>query len=651
MRKPVFILLMLMFSGLVLQAAQTEKRVLNDTITGKLLFFKEILNDDEWVVTDSATAEMIKELVSYIENSPVDSLLKRLKNDLDSNDILFSRSIEKIPNPEKIAGYISKKTIERQSDQNARIIRERFSEEQIMVPETLFSGMYSKLPLVTADEAPRMLTDSVIQLPDTLVALFNDPDVYRNKEKFKQADSLKNAFIEQARVSYNDSLIRSFRDSVTTAYRREFIQDRIDSVNKRYTDSVYAHNVKILNQYNDSVIQQFNNEAVEVLQSLITFVNRMPNNIIIHNLYGQDVKLSLQNEAAWYKWIWLKNHLNDSIGIKVENLDKHNLRMVIDETVNLSRLTAKEPLEIKEVKSTKKSGPKLVKVMVKEPVLSPWELQGNAYAGFTQTYINDYWSQGGKSSASALTTFNYDVKYVKNKIKWDSSFDLKLGLVYYIPEEETETQRNWHKNTDNVELNSRFGYSAFKKWYYSADANFKTQLFDGYKNVNDTEPLSSFFSPAYLTFSAGMEYKPNKNFGTFVAPISLKTTYVTDPDIDETKFGLNEGDTQHSRIGLVGKLDYKEELFENVSLKTKNSIFINYGNNNDGEWQFLKLPDFDSETTIDFKVNQFISTQLNVHFVYDKDVESTWTNADNVEVKGTRLQVKEFFTLGISYRL
>ena len=66
------------------------------------------------------------------------------------------------------------------------------------------------------------------------------------------------------------------------------------------------------------------------------------------------------------------------------------------------------------------------------------------------------------------------------------------------------------------------------------------------------------------------------------------------------------------------------------------------------------MPDFDSETSIDFKVNQFITTQVNFHLVYDKDVEATWTKNENgveVEKKGPRLQVKEFFTLGISYKL
>lgn len=624
---------------------------MNDTISGKLSFVKNLVQEDEWQFTDSITGKWIKELLYFLENSPIDTVLIRLEAGLKSEDSIFYRSIEKIPDQEKIEGYITGTQIKKQCEQNERIIRNSFQADKINVPESLFENVFLKLPVIPESETSRMIEDSLVQLPDSIVALMNDPKITRNTSLQKKADSLKNNFLNEARVKYNDQIIKEYRDSVSEAYREGFVQAKVDSVNRQYINVANSHNYKLLTQYNDSVTKNLNKKTFETLHALIVYANRMPNVITLHNLFGDKFDLSLQNDAAWYKWIWLKNHLNDSIGIKVENLDKQNIRVVVDESVNLSRLTAKKTVEIREVKTNRKNVQKLIKVTVKDPVLSPWKFQGNAYAGFTQTYINDYWSQGGKSSASALTTFSYDMKYAKNKIKWDSNFDLKLGLVYYIPDEGNETQRNWHKNTDNFELNTRFGYSAFKKWYYSADANFKSQLFDGYKNVNDVDPLSSFLSPAYLTFSAGMEYKPNKTFGTFVAPVSLKTTYVTDPDIDETKFGLNEGDTQRTRIGLVGKLDYISKLLDNITLKTKNSIFVNYGFNTDGEWQFLKLPDFDSETTIDFKVNQFISTQLNIHFVYDKDVESTWTSADNVEMKGTRLQVKEFFTLGISYRL
>jgi hypothetical protein len=134
----------------------------------------------------------------------------------------------------------------------------------------------------------------------------------------------------------------------------------------------------------------------------------------------------------------------------------------------------------------------------------------------------------------------------------------------------------------------------------------------------------------------------------FLSPLSLKTTFVTNSRVDETKFGIPEGKSRKSRVGLTGRLKYSKEVMEDINLETKNSIFVNFGNK-DGEWQFFKMPDIDSETSIEFKVNQFISTHINFHFIYDKEVESTWTDNSGVEQSGTKLQVKQYLTIGAAY--
>jgi hypothetical protein len=442
-------------------------------------------------------------------------------------------------------------------------------------------------------------------------------------------------------------------DSVVNGLSNE-MKDReiffIRDYQKKYLDWDMNVDSQVFARYNDSETVLINKILKEDIQSLITHILRIPDELKIYNLRNEQSSLSLQEGEKWFQWIWLKNVQNDSIGIRIENIGRRSVRMLVDESVNLSKLTIRGAREVDKLATSKYNEQRLLKVATRNPVLSPWKLVGKAYAGFTQNYINEFWSQGGKSSASALTTINYIANYSKIKFKWENFADLKLGLIYYLTENGDNSHQNWHKNSDNLELNTRIGYSAFKKWYYSAEANFKTQFFLGFKSVNDSVPFSAFFSPAYLTFSAGMEFKPGKDLSLFLSPVSLKTTYVTNPLVDETKFGLDEGDTYKGRIGFSGKFDYCRNLLENISLKTKNSLFVNFGNNQVGEWQFLKLPDFDSETSVDFKVNQFISTQVNFHLVYDKDVESAWLTASGDEVKGTRLQAKEFFTLGFSYK-
>ena len=636
-------------------AANTEKRQLTDTIEVKIDEVKKIIRSKEWVPADTASYNRLIELIDYIESQPIDSVIYGLKKDIDnSKPLMIPKKNSRNRKLQNIQGYVSDEEKNEKLLQIESDVMEKFPPSSIIVPEDQFAGMYSRLPLIQADNIEKMLEDSVITFPDSLMLMFSDPELENNDELKKQVEEMGMAYLEKTRKEYNQTLIQNYRDSVSNSYRQTYIQRLVNEEQEQYLDHISKLNSEALTGYNDSLSNQVNQQLKQDIGSLISYIDQTPSNMVIYNLFSEQYVFPMQNSVGNFKWIWLKNSANDSIGIRIENIDRKSVRMLVDESVSLARLTTKKTAEVDKITPMQRIDLKLRKVETRTPKISPWKLQGKAYSGFTETYINKFWSQGGKTSASTLTTLYYEAKYSKSKLSWESFGDAKLGLIFYIPDESETPLRNWHKNTDAIEFNSRLGYSAFKKWYYSAEANFKTQLFIGYKSNYAAEPSSALFSPAYLTFSAGLDFKPRKEFSAFLSPLSLKTTYVTNPKVDETVYGLSEGQTRHSRFGISGKFDFSKSLMENVSVKTKNTIFLNYGNDSNGNWQFLKTPDFDSETSIDFKVNQYITTQVNFHFVYDKDVEATWTKKENgvdVEKKGPRLQLKEFFTLGISYKL
>lgn len=648
----IFLLFVIVFQT---NALKSEKSFLNDTIEMKISEVRKILNSKEWVPADTASYNRLIELIDYIENSPIDSVVDGLRKDLSaSRPLLRQKRSSRVRKTSAIQGYTSEQEKSEKLQQIESDVKEKFPLTSIIVPEDQFAGMYSRIPLIHADNIETMLEDSVITFPDSLMLMFANPELENNEELRNQVQEMGLAYLEKARKEYNQALIQNYRDSVSNLFRENYIQRLVAQEQEAYLDHISKRNSEALTGYNDSLSNLVDQQFRQNIGSLISYVDQLPNDLTIYNLFSEQYVFPMQNSAANFKWIWLKNSANDSIGIRIENIDRKSVRMLVDESVSLARLTTKKTLEVDKITPMARIDLKLRKVETRTPKISPWKLQGKAYSGFTQTYINDYWSQGGKSSASALTTLYYEVKYSKDKFKWESYGDAKVGLIYYVPDVNEKPLRNLYKNTDAFQINSRLGYSAFKKWYYSAEANFKTQLFIGYKSNYVAEPSSAFLSPAYLTFSAGLDFKPGKDLSAFLSPLSLKTTYVTNPKVDETVYGLSEGQTRHSRFGISGKFDFSKSVFENVSVKTKNSIFLNYGNDSNGNWQFLKMPDFDSETSIDFKVNQFITTQVNFHLVYDKDVEATWTKNENgveVEKKGPRLQVKEFFTLGISYKL
>lgn len=607
------------------------------------------LNSKTWQPVDSISYRRMLELVGYIESEPIDTIIESLLADIDNEKPFFNRGSSNYSENDRINGYVSSHEINKYFEDIEKRVHYQYPYESILVPDTEFANMYSKLPIISFSNMEKLIEDALIVCPDSITSLVEENKNSPSAEKIAENKEKIDAFLKVERVKYNEALIEHFRDSVTQKFRNEFLETKIAALKKAYSDSVYKINSKAMRTFNDSLVIAVNVEIRDILKDLLIDVSQRPNPINIYNSKNEHALLPLQDNTKWFKWIWLKNAQNDSIGIRIENVDHNSMRIYVDETVNLSKLKERQTLDIEKIALTGIDH-NLRKVNTPKIKTSNWKLEGRAYTGITETLINSYWSKGGKSSASTMSTFNYSANYNNKSISWANWVDAKFGFIYYPREDGSTALRNWNKNSDNFEINSRLGLTAFKKWYYSAEANFKTQFFLGYGSNTAEKPNSSLFSPAYLTFSGGFDYKPNKNFSAFISPLSLKTTYVLNPNVDETTFGLAEGQTRRSRIGMGGKVEFTQQLMDNVTLRSKNSVFINFGRSNSGESQFAKIPDFDTENTIDFKINQFITTQVNLHLIYDKDIESKWTDKAGIEQKGTRLQIKQFLTLGFSYK-
>lgn len=635
--------ILFIFLGFTSNARSIGKQQLSDTIKTQIEIIKSYLYSDEWKPLDAQSYHQMIELVQFIENSPVDSLIGNLKIQSDSIDSFLVRDIRDIKNKNEVPGYIDSVEIDRQLELIERKVINDIKLESVMVPEDAFLGGYSQLSLIPVSDIERLIADSIITMPDSLVLLVAESSY--SQRKAKETDSIVAAFLEEKRKTYNDSIINAFRDSISAQYRTSYRQNIIDSLQQNYIGSVTLRNNEVLTRHNKLQTEQTNEQFLSVMNSLLTYANRIPYELKIYNLHNDSTTLKLQNDGLWYEWIWLKNRQNDSIGIRIENLDRNRIRILVDETVNLSRLTQRKQMDIGQIQSKIAIDQGLRDVEIQAPIVKPWSTKGKIYTGITETFINDYWSKGGKSSMNNLSSMNYSANYSKKKLKWENSIDAKLGFIYYFGD---DVEEPFNKNSDNFEINTRFGFSAFKKWYYSGEANFKTQLIRDVDNGDPEVYKSALFSPAYLTFSGGFDFKPNKELSIFLSPLSLKTTFVTNPRVDETRFGIDEGKNRKSRMGITGRLNYSKKVFEDVNISTKNSVFLNLGSK-DGEWQFFKVPDFDTETSIDFEVNQFITTQINFHLVYDKEVESKWEDDNGVEQKGTRLQIKQFLTIGAVY--
>lgn len=275
-------------------------------------------------------------------------------------------------------------------------------------------------------------------------------------------------------------------------------------------------------------------------------------------------------------------------------------------------------------------------VEVEEVERVNWLRSFDGSVQFSQAYISPNWYQGGNNNLNMIANAIYNVKLNQAfypNLLFDTTIQYKLG-VYSAPD---DSLRNYSISEDIFRINSKFGLKATKSWYYSVTADFKTQLFNGYKkNSNDLQ--ASFLSPAELNIGLGMTYSyANSNkklsFDASIAPLSYNLKICTNDKMDETSFGIDKGKTTANQFGssAEGKLTWK--LMYNITYTSRLFLFSNY-EYVQGDW----------ENRLSFDINRFLSTQIFVHLRYD----SGSTHVPNASWKDW--QMKEILSFGFNYK-
>lgn len=494
------------------------------------------------------------------------------------------------------------------------------------------------------------ITDNRLQITDDSLSV----DIVKDSVEKKDFVSLSKEG-EEAREQEKNALIAS----VMATFKKK--TQEIQQENKEFSietkveneDTLGIHDVESLqlSKYKIQLTTFHSPDSLldEVDSTLSTFKFQLSNQI--NPLFLDWVLGSKeQGEDVREYGIWS----DDSIIVGVRKDVKDYVRATAPElyAYHQSQLPSISELQIKRIHNDKRdklllnldslNSSRTSKLKIDLPELSKWSKGAKFQVHASQNYISSNWYNGGESNMAAtlyaMGYFNYDNR---EGLQWDNKAEFKLAL-YGMG---SDSLRWLRVNEDLLRLNSKLGYKAFKDFYYTAEWDFQTQLFNTFKS-NTYVRTSGPFSPIRMSFSLGVDYKWNSIVSVFLSPLSYKLIYVADMSYKEGvlpeeniahQVGITDGTRQSNQLGALIRTDFDYDFNESIGMEVHFSFFGNYVGK-------IKGVEVGCEVIGNFKINRFLSAKVSLYPRYD----STTIPADGGKPK---MQFYELISLGFNYKL
>lgn len=264
-----------------------------------------------------------------------------------------------------------------------------------------------------------------------------------------------------------------------------------------------------------------------------------------------------------------------------------------------------------------------------------WIHQFDASLQFSQAYLSENWYQGGNNNLNMIANAIYNLKL--NQAKHPNKlFELTAQYKLGINSAPDDTLRDYSITEDLFQINAKFGLQATKKFYYSMTMQFRTQLLQNF-STNTYDLAASFLTPGELNAGIGMTYSTTNDRSTFsfdasLSPLSYNMKICRAiHKMDPTSYGIDAGKRLGHEIGSSGECKLSWTPHPSVTISSRLFVFSNYS--------YLQG---DLETTLNFSINKFLSTQIYAHLRYD---DSAPINMD-----WRYWQFKETLSFGLQYQ-
>lgn len=364
----------------------------------------------------------------------------------------------------------------------------------------------------------------------------------------------------------------------------------------------------------------------------------------IMNLADNSIRFWINNGKSSYYRFWASNKLGDTIGTWIEILPEGNrLKIHVDQDVHQTIGVVNKKINVPGTlrNDIGKEYFTIAPVTAQELSRRYWTYYSEVEVAMSQGKLAN-WASGGENSLSLVTNLRYYWNYNRNKTSWENWMHYRLGFM-------KNGSEDIRKNEDRFEVNSKLGQRAFRHWYYTAQFNVLTQLFNAYEYPKDAERklVANFMSPGYFTLSLGMDYKPNNNFSLVISPIAGKWNFVRDTaKINAKRYGISEEGKRFKReagaqLNLISKVN---NLFKILNINNELKVFmsyekkdryLNFGKDSEEKKRIPLTANW--KMTLSFKINYFMSASIYTETIYDENYSR-------------KFQFKENLNLGIKFR-